>query len=155
MEVWFDTPLPTSGFRYSPWEVPGERIISLYSLSALGLILDDETSNVTYLNQTSGTLCAQRYARGVFVFVENEVKSLYKVITPYMKEKSRLTTEDADFLDAAFSGKLYAKNLLVDRTKLKQSSEAWVHVKINPDAKNSCYTGFNAVSGILTWDNSD
>jgi len=155
MEVYFPMPLPFSEKRDHPLRIPNEKIISLYNLSELGLILEDTTSNVVYLNQTGGLLCHQRYARGIFVFVENWNKSLLKIIAPYMENVVGLTAKDADFLDAAFADTDNADHISVDRTKLEQSAEAWIFVKINPDAGSDYYSGFSAKAGILTWENSD
>ena len=90
-----------------------------------------------------------------FVFVDDEPPKLYKAIAPYMTNRYTLSVEDADFLDAAFADSDCATHLSVDRTKLEESAEAWVYVKIDPDVENWSYTGFNAGAGILTWDNSD
>ena len=141
--------------KYHPLYATDGKTVCLYNLSGLGLILEDESSEVSYFNQVAGLCCSQRYAKGVFVFVDDDPPMLYKVIVPYMINKYILSIEDANFLDAAFANSDGAKHLSVDRTKLEHSAEAWVYVKIDPDVENWAYTGFNAETGILTWDNSD
>ena len=141
--------------KHHPLYATGGKTVCLYNLSRLGLILEDESSEVTYFNQVAGHSCSQRYAKGVFVFVDDEPPKLYKTIAPYMTNRYTLSVEDADFLDAAFADSDCATHLSVDRTKLEESAEAWVYVKIDPDVENLSYTGFNAGAGILTWDNSD
>ena len=60
--------------KYHPLYQPGGKTICLYSLSGLGLILEDASSDITYFNQTAGNSCGQRYAKGVFVFVDDDAK---------------------------------------------------------------------------------
>jgi hypothetical protein len=138
-----------------PLHVTGGKTVCLYCLSGLGLILEDESSEVTYFNQVAGHFCSQRYAKGTFVFLDDDPPSLYKIIVPYMTNRYTFSVEEADFLDAAFANSDCAKHLSVDRTKLEESAEAWVYVKIDPDIENWSYAGFNVEMGILTWDNSD
>ena len=141
--------------NYHPLYKPGGKTVCLYGLSVLGLILEDASSDVTYFNQTTGFSCHQRKTKGVFVFVDDDVKELYNVIALYMTNKEKLSVEDADFLDTAFTSSYGAKHLSVDRTKLGESGEAWIYVKIDPHVENGSYAGFSAETGILTWDNSD
>jgi hypothetical protein len=140
---------------YHPLYRTGGKAISLYNLSGLGLILEDASSDVTYLNQTAGHCCGQRHARGFFVFVEDETRRIYNAIAPFMENKETLSAADADYLDTVFTDNYKARHLSVDRTKLEQSEEAWVHVKVALDDESESYTGFAAETGILTWDNSD
>jgi hypothetical protein len=132
----------------------GGKTVSLYGLNVLGLILEDPSSDIDYLNQTGGLCCHQNFATGVFVFVDDMGQRLHDVIASYMTNNEGLSVEDADFLDAAFA-KNYAEYLSVDRTKLEYSEEAWVHVRIDPDKETESYAGISAETGILTWDNSD
>ena len=141
--------------NHHPLYAPGGKTVCLYNLSGLGLILEDESSDITYFNQVAGHCCGQRYAKGIFVFVDDDPQKLHDVVAHNMTNKWTLSVEDADFLDAIFADSDSAKHLSVDRTRLKQSAEAWVYVKIDLNVENESYTGFNAESGILTWDNSD
>ena len=140
---------------------PVGKTVCLYKLSRLGLILEDKSSEITYFNQVAGHFCSQRHAKGVFVFVDDDPPKLHKIVAPYMANRYTFSVEDADFLDAAFADSDCVKHLSVDRTKLEQSAEAWIYVKIDPSVENWSetgfwsYTGFNAEAGILTWDNSD
>ena len=72
-----------------------------------------------------------------------------------------LTEEDADVVDRILrrNGHDYLK---VDRTKLSDSYEAWVYVRIAGAAKPGLYqvffrtfVEFGEGQGVLTWPNSD
>jgi hypothetical protein len=140
---------------YDPLYSRDGKTVCLYDLLGLGLVLKDDLSDITYFNQTAGHVCLQMFAKGTFVFVLDDTKSLCNTIAAYMINKEGLSLEDADFLDNAFSRSYGAKHLSVDRTKLRQSMEAWVHVTIDNSINNEVYTGFTVTEGILTWPNSD
>jgi hypothetical protein len=65
--------------------------------------------------------------------------------------------ETADFVDGLLAASPLTRGIIVDRTRLKESMEAWVHVTITSDSQNDdrAFRGFDGGSGVLTWDNSD
>ena len=144
--------------------------IRLYSLNQLALILS-EPSGIYYYNQVGGHACYQEEAEGILVFVEDDCKNLYKRITEYSIEDhgrwlTELKEEDADHFDSlfrwAYESLIMRFALRIDRTKLKESKEAWVHVilehdipEYRPMPNEFNFTGFHCKNGILTWDNSD
>ena len=134
-----------------------KKIITLYPLNQLAIILSEPTG-IFYTNQVGGNWCTHPEAEGVLVFVDDNYSGLYHKIASYTIDLMELTKEDADFLDSVFIRK--AKYLRVDRTKLEDSMEAWIHVVfVKPEdgfpGHNLLYSGFDSKSGILTWDNSD
>ena len=150
-----------------------KKIICLYPLEQLALILS-EPSGIFYYNQVGGCSCRQEEAEGVLVFVEDSGKKLHKNLTDYSIEIHRgwlteLREKDADDLDSLFANSEKTNYLRVDRSKLKESKEAWIHVVFEPglpeDERKYCEgyplsggvycAGFSSKCGILTWDNSD
>lgn len=75
---------------------------------------------------------------------------------------SGLDQEDADAIDAIFAKTEYGSSFKVDRDRLKDSMEAWVHVTVNGVGSTetaipgTCW-GFLPFprSAVLTWMNSD
>jgi hypothetical protein len=67
-----------------------------------------------------------------------------------------LDREDADLIDRVLRD-CHVAGIVVDRTRLGDSHEAWVHVVIEGEADGSSFTGFGPYprAGILTWPNSD
>jgi hypothetical protein len=135
--------------------------VTLYPLRQLALIIS-EPSGVFYSNQVGGHSCQHPEEEGVLVFVGDAFNSLYDEISSYPYNVWEFQKKDADYLDQLFKRKL--KFVKVDRTRLKDSMEAWIHVvfehglpKPNKQSlrNNIYFSGFDSKRGVLTWDNSD
>lgn len=65
-----------------------------------------------------------------------------------------LDVEDADFIDAVLAKHSLGAFVTLDRERLKDSDEAWVHVTVHRELK---FTGVALLPcpGVLTWLNSD
>jgi hypothetical protein len=68
-----------------------------------------------------------------------------------------LTVEDADTIDRilALANFDFVK---VDREQLRDSYEAWVHVRLtspDPERHARLFLGISVDRGVLTWENSD
>ena len=148
-----------------------KKVINLYPLKQLALILHEPTG-IYYTNQAGGMACSHPEAEGVLVFVGDRFNRIYDRLSYYSfslldDDREGLKKEDADYLDSIFMRK--AKYLRVDRSKLEESMEAWIHVvlelgfpkieegDIDPmfSGLSPFCSGFDCKSGILTWDNSD
>jgi hypothetical protein len=172
-------------------------LIRLYDAGGLGLIVLFP-SGVLYSNQVEGASCDQPQAEGIYVPLVDEVvnqeEQLYKWFTGYTYVDgivklngggtSGIDPEDADAIDAILHARLLTSFISVDRSKLKESCEAWVYVKIinQPPERPVSYSsgvgktasgltvtdadyplgvfmyplyGFGECTGILTWNNSD
>jgi hypothetical protein len=74
---------------------------------------------------------------------------------------SGLDAEDADFIDAILRSNALSDSISVDRTRLRESHEAWVHVLVHREEENQhdlkifCGLGPYPRPGILTWTNTD
>jgi hypothetical protein len=128
--------------------------VSLYGLEQLALIIKME-SEVTYSNQAGGYACMQPSCEGVLTIIEDDTKIIINNISKQTINKTKLTFEDADIIDSILQLNAGVKHLLIDRDKLKESMEAWIHVLINHKNDNSTLKGFIENKGILTWNNSD
>jgi hypothetical protein len=139
-----------------------KKAVCLYPLKQLALIMS-EPSGVFYYNQAGGHMCCNQEEEGVLVFVDESFNCLYDEISRYTFNLWELKKKDADYLDLLFKRKL--KYVKVDRTRLKDSMEAWIYVVFEHglpkqpkklSLRNNIYfSGFDSKKGVLTWDNSD
>ncbi len=133
--------------------------ITLYE-AGLGLIVA-HPSGVVYSNQTMGHFCMQPEIEGVFVPFDAE--PTWEKLSAYFEgpkyagtgAMKGLDREDAGFVDAVIRKALPDCSLVVDRSRLGDSHEAWVHVLIRADG--GLFEGFGPYPhpGVLTWPNSD
>ena len=138
--------------------------IELWEFSGVGVIIA-RPSGVAYSNQTGGTSCLHPEMEGVFApltdaFLDQQAK-LYNFFT---SRKWRgccdrgIDEETADFVDAVLAESWQTQMLRVDRSRLADSHEAWVHVVVleGRAAPDGCLlSGFTGARGVFTWENSD
>lgn len=149
--------------------------LQLYDSIGTGIILAFP-SGVAYSNQTGGTSCLSPTMEGVFVPLRND----YQLPDgPMMSPEIELTryfegpkyrgsgatcgidSADADFIDSIFGRVRLWPVLSVDRARLAESHEAWIHVVVSgdesPDTDLAIFAGFTPYprNGVLTWCNSD
>ncbi len=165
-------------------------LIKLLWMGGLALIVKGE-SGVYYVSQTGGTLCRQSVVEGWLLPLFDEIgfrdrngqeDAFLGYFPQHIGDSSyELSEQGADFVDDQLQQQNFTKFLRVDRTMLKQSHEAWVHVVFEPvpekfpklgisfDPKESPYApgtpqhdmthysmfGFKSKKGVLTWVNSD
>ncbi|MEM9415818.1 MAG: DUF6210 family protein [Planctomycetota bacterium] len=132
-------------------------------------------SGIEYSNQVMGTSCFQESIEGIFVPIGNDTSLGNKLLSPenalfnYFTgplhngsgAQSGLTEKDASFIESCLHENHCLRNIAVDRSLLKNSCEAWVHVEVSkPPAEEKglqIYEGFESfpIPAILTWTNSD
>jgi hypothetical protein len=69
-----------------------------------------------------------------------------------------INEETADFVDAVLGQSPYTRVLKVDRARLADSHEAWIHVTVEKaveGADNEIISELSATAGVVTWENSD
>lgn len=121
------------------------RIIRLYDLEELALIIEHPTG-VFYTNQAGGVACVQPEIEGVLVPIGNACNVEDK-LEAFFANATRLQPSDADTLDTILRvpEEPYVVTptffLEVDRSKLAESMEAWLHVTIvaSPDLRQHTY----------------
>jgi len=138
-------------------------IIRLWNLVGLGLIVA-HPSGVIYSNQTGGYACDHPEMEGVFVPLHDT--------DPYVDQYQQLDQhfyygpkwrghcysgideETAAVVDEILTGSYLTRRLTVNRDKLRDSEEAWIHVIIAPPRERD-FDGYPSGVGVLTWPNSD
>ena len=148
-------------------------IIRLYDFIGLGLIFSFP-SGVIYINQTGGHACLQSEAEGLLVPLHNDLAlDPVQLLGPEpdllayftgAKHNGTGATAGLDEVDANEISVILARHRLgsvleVDRSRLIDSHEAWLHVIVRADdcGLSPAFAGFGPYPrpGILTWGNSD
>lgn len=134
--------------------------VLLYELDGLALIVP-ATTNVVYRNQNGGHACFQSEVEGYVVpFGGEGCKACERLWSHFTGPKwggwccERIDDETADEIDAVLSGVARRVEIVVDRDKLNESREAWVHVKITGPLL-ALVEHATPTEAILTWPNSD
>lgn len=134
--------------------------VLLYELEHLALIVHSST-NVVYRNQTGGHACIPSDMEGYLVPFAGEVGDACNRLSLLFTGpkwggwcSDRIDEETADEIDSVLAHVTRRGEILVDRTKLNESWEAWVHVKINGPLL-SLVEHAKPSAAILTWSNSD
>jgi transcriptional antiterminator Rof (Rho-off) len=133
--------------------------INLDCLNQLAIILE-WSSGIVYETQTAGIACRDGRAEGVLIPIAGhtlEEDILQYIYKKYNEHCWDLDVADADHIDFAFQKNYDTKYFTVNRDKLKESREAWIHITIQypSDYKWPLFKGVSANQAILTWKNSD
>jgi len=141
-------------------------LVRLWALHGIGLIIT-HPSGVTYANQTGGYACKHPKMEGVFVpLVNPEIDQQTALEDHFTGPKwgghcyRGIDAETADVVDAILANSTLTRRLKVNREKLADSEEAWVHVLIASDEEVEGerfeeFLGFFSGMGVITWKNSD
>lgn len=135
--------------------------VLLYGLHSVGLVIPC-SSGVIYQNQTGGYACLQDSVEGIFVPLHSEPIDHYEALHHFFfRDKwgghcdGGIDIESADFIDSTLARLPGHSGIKVDRSRLAESHEAWVHVTLADPTSTGLLEGFDGVHGILTWPNSD
>ena len=138
--------------------------IQLSDFRGVGLIVS-YPSGVYYTNQTGGYACMWPVLEGVFAPLTNPVLDQSTKLNGFFigsKWEGRcdegIDEETADFIDSVLIESNQTKILRVNRDKLADSHEAWIHVVIlkgRESAELQQFYGSAGEIGVLTWENSD
>lgn len=164
-----------------------KRIVNLWDQVGIGLIIKCATG-VVYSNQACGHCCLRPEQEGAFVPIGDEIAmpsgdllSKERELLAYFEgppwhgsgAMTGLTEGDADFIDRVLTKRPDLSYIRVDRSKLSESYEAWVHVTVRDgdgplvqtvdpkmglvEVRLTTFSGFGAfpLAAILTWRNSD
>ena len=149
------------------------RFVRLYEQAGLALVVEAPTG-VVYSNQTGGYSCLQPELEGALIPLRNDVElPSKKLLSPehelcdYFEGPPHkgtgavrgLSGSDADVIDGVLD-KWRIPWVRVDRERLEQSHEAWVHVLVSPEPSDTpapLFRGFEPypARAVLTWCNSD
>ena len=146
--------------------------VLLYEYLGLGLIIPFP-SGVIYSNQAGGSTCLQPEMEGIFVPLRNDhffegqlMVSPVEALMAYFDGEAwqgtgatgGLTEHDADMLDQFLRSYSLSDVLRIDRSRLRESCEAWIHVEVTAEERKiPTFSGFGAYprTGVLTWPNTD
>lgn len=139
------------------------RIVRLWTLPDVMLIVPGQ-SGVVYTNQVMGYACVHPEIEGFLVpFVPDypidergrpAVDTLAERLRAVLENAMWMTASQADQVDSILEDFAESRGTVVDRTRLKDSGEAWVHVNVAP-GEFSRMVSWEPCKGILTWNNSD
>lgn len=138
-----------------------KRRLSLYDLEGVALILEAPTG-VIYSNQVGGHFCLQPTYEGALLPVnpdrdpDGPRSDLERALGALLLNRGWLDDALADAVDATLARHISTRGVTVDRARLHESIEAWVHV-IVPEATGGPHgeSSYPAGRGVLTWLNSD
>ena len=143
-----------------PPHIPTDaKIVRIWSQGGAFLIYPAKT-NVFYHNQTGGVSCLQPIMEGILIPFQNEYplanpeENLARQLEALISEMYDIDSSSVDKLDAILASNYLTRCVTVDRSRLKESCEAWVYVNV-VESPECDFLGFGAFSGVLTWHNSD
>ena len=138
-------------------------LIRLWSSRGPGVIIPCE-SGVVYTNQTGGHGCLHPQCEGVYAPLFDESVDIEGELYDFFYNGKKwqgwchdgIDEETADVVDSILQKSAHTKGLRVDRARLAESHEAWIHVRmLGDDDRPIEIRGFGTDSAILTWSNSD
>ena len=140
------------------------RIVRLWSMPDEVMLVVECPSGVVYENQVGGSACWQAQLEGALSPVDISPESsrrIMELFDPY--DPQGIPPARADIIDAILAAEPGARTLRVDRERLDECWEAWVHVVLESpssvvtvdDGFLGAWFGFGAARGVLTWPNSD
>jgi hypothetical protein len=141
-------------------------MVDLMGHAGTGLILEHPTG-ITYVTQAGGTYCLHPSCEGIFVSWFNDVElESNKLFSPqdalfglsWEICSSAMSAAQANEVDAVLRATPSFQGIRVDRARLADSYEAWVHVLIEPPHQlGDIVWGVDPFprTGVLTWTNSD
>jgi len=148
-----------NGRDVQPAEKEGGALkVVLHDFPDLGLIVKAAT-NVIYTNQTGGFACWHPEVEGFLVPLRTHLglRGLNALQSACIGCDDGLNSETADALESMLA-RLGFKGIRVDRSKLAESWESWIHVILSGEL------GFDVplegprperLEAVLTWPNSD
>ena len=142
-------------------EKPGPMNVTLHAFPDIGLIVKAATG-VLYSNQAGGFACLHPEVEGFFVplrtpFGMRELNALQDLFPSGFDAEDGMDEETAERIDRLLT-RQGLKCIRVDRSKLAESWEAWVHVTVSGelDYKVPLEGATPArLEAVLTWPNSD
>lgn len=134
--------------------------ILLYELNGLALIVSARTG-ILYRNQTGGHSCYQTEIEGYLVPIAGDRPEIVEQLCAHFTGAKwggwcshGIDGATADEIDGLLTEYAHRGEIRVDRDRLGDSWESWIHVKIDGQLL-SLIENSTPISAILTWPNSD
>lgn len=140
------------------------RIISLYQMPDVVMVILGLPTGVLYENQVCGNACLDERYEGALAPLGFKAPDAERLMSLPFPSAYNIDNKLADMIDEILSGEPYSQYLKVDRSRLHESYDAWVHVlcEITEDSVfqpmgpyMGAPRGFGPLRGVLTWPNSD
>ena len=137
--------------------------ILLYSMPNNLMLVIEHPSGVVYQNQVGGSVCEQAKLEGVLAPLGLELPNIERIMQCTYGMQG-ITAETANIIDSILASDSEGKYVKVDRGRLEDCLEAWVHVVVespsSPDPTETPeffggWCGFGRARAVLTWPNSD
>jgi len=120
-------------------------------------------SGIRYRNQTGGSACSHPEHEGVLALLTDDVGATLNALTEHFEDVKKvpkrvgISHATADFVDEVLHEYPEHTFISVDRDRLDESHEAWVHVTLSPvkSDHDQSVGWFPAGKGVLVWENSD
>ena len=149
--------------------------IALWDSVGFGVIIQ-WPSGIVFTNQTGGTLCLQPELEGIYAPLSNNLGIAPQIFLSPENDLMEyfdgakyegtgatdgLDLADADFIDSVLSKWKLFSCMQTDRTRLRESHEAWVYVTISGEEEIEdalkLFRGFGPYPavGVITWQNGD
>lgn len=129
------------------------------------MLVLEHRSGVIYRNQVGGVTCWEAELEGVLAPLDLGDKDVERIMDFSYKPGHGLSVENADAIDAILAANPPTRHVTVDRDRLAESLEAWVHVIVATEDESAngllgpnyfgAALGFGTVKAVLTWLNSD
>lgn len=133
--------------------------VILWDMCGAGLIVP-RSSGVRFSNQVGGGACFQRSLEGIFIPINQDsqrgdyVHTLEAKLMGIFHDIVTMGGTQADQIDSVLAESELTKGIIVDRGRISESCEAWVHVAVE-ETSLSAFKGFGNFGAVLTWPNSD
>lgn len=133
--------------------------VRLFDLRGVALIVE-RASGVVYSNQAGGTGCLQPEMEGSLVPVsgqhqEDDPDAMEARLAAVFDNGGHFDERMADQVDSVLASAGHTTGVTVDRTRLSDSMEAWIHVRLASKVGDGTIEGLASTTGVLTWPNSD
>jgi hypothetical protein len=138
--------------------------VRLYAAKGVGIVVPMRTG-VVFVNQAGGNACMQPEMEGIYIPLDDDFNDIEAKLHEYFVGPRRrgsgatsgLDEADADRIDEILRSRHPPCPVTVDRSLLKTSVEAWVHVRLQPQTEIvPLFQGFERdAPAVLTWNNSD
>jgi hypothetical protein len=130
-----------------------KRVIDLSEYNNVGIILK-LGSGVFYTNQVAGYACQHPEIEGAFYPLPTKPgdAELFALTHHFRGTWTHIEQADAEFIEHVLRSNGH-NHLSVDRAKLNQSYEAWVHLLVGKGTEG--LSGFGDCEAVLIWPNSD
>lgn len=161
---------PSCRLRVLTWQISrGNRLIQRLSLATTILLCElrgpalivPSKTGVMHRNQTGGHACYQSELEGYLVPIAGDSQEIVDRLCSHLTGSKwggwcayGIDDETADETDEVLTESARREEIKVDRDKLGESWESWIHVNIQCQLL-SLIENSNSISAILTWPNSD